>query len=123
MNFLLNMNIPRALGPLLEREGHRCRHVGDIGLGRAPDTEVVEAARRAEEVILTHDLDYGHLLAVSGEAKPSVVIFRLGNVSTESLFHRWLHVWGLVAQALSNGAIVVIQDDGVRIRPLPLERA
>ncbi len=23
MNFLLNMNIPRTLGPLLEREGYR----------------------------------------------------------------------------------------------------
>lgn len=122
MNFLLNMNIPRTLGPLLEREGHRCRHVGDIGLGRAPDTEIVKAARRAGEVILTHDLDYGYLLAVSGEAKPSVVIFRLGNVSAERLLRRLRDVLGVVTQALSDGAIVVIQEDGVRIRPLPLER-
>ncbi len=33
MNFLLDMNIPRTLGPLLEREGHRCRHVGRALIG------------------------------------------------------------------------------------------
>lgn len=34
-------------------------------------------AGRNSETILTHDLDYGHLLAFSGETAPSVIIFRL----------------------------------------------
>ncbi len=62
------------------------------------------------------------MLAASGEAKPSVVIFRLGDVNAERLFERLKDVLSVVAQALSDGAIVVIQEDGVRIRPLPLER-
>jgi hypothetical protein len=40
------------------------------------DTEIIKAAKSADEVIVTHDLDYGHLLAFSGEAAPSVIMFR-----------------------------------------------
>jgi len=85
MKFLLNMNVPRTLGQLLQARGHACRHVGDIGMGRASDAAIVEEARRNNENILTNDLDYGHLLAVSGQARPSVIIFRMGNVSAERM--------------------------------------
>lgn len=37
MKFLLNMNLPRALGEALEGVGHEIRHAGDIGLSRAED--------------------------------------------------------------------------------------
>ena len=79
MKFLLNMNLPRVLGKRLVAAGHLCRHVGDIGLGAASDVEIMVEAGRNHETILTHDLDYGHLLAFSGETAPSVIIFRLRN--------------------------------------------
>ena len=122
MKFLLNMNMPRTLGQLLEAHGHACRHAADIGLGRAPDTAIVEEARQTGEIILTHDLDYGHLLAISGHAKPSVVIFRMASVTAQRLFQRFAEVEALIAEALAQGAIVVVQDEGVRIRSLPLDR-
>ena len=40
-------------------------------MSRATDSEIVAEARRTGEVIITHDLDYGHLLAFSGEQAPS----------------------------------------------------
>jgi len=77
MNFLLNMNVHRDMAAPLKKRGHVCRHVGDIGLSRAKDVEIVAEAKRTGEVIITHDLDYGHLLAFSGEKAPSVIILRL----------------------------------------------
>jgi len=68
MRFLHNMNIPRELGRKLEAQGHSWRHVGNIGMFRANDVAIIEEARAKSEVIVTHDLDYGHLLAFSGEA-------------------------------------------------------
>lgn len=79
MKFLLNMNLPRVLGRRLVAAGHPCRHAGDIGLGGARDVEIMAEAGRNHEIILTHDLDYGHLLAFSGETAPSVIIFRRRN--------------------------------------------
>lgn len=120
MRWLLNMNIPRRLKPLLESAGHPCRHAGDIGLERADDWDILEEAARQGEVILTHDLDYGRLLAFTRAAKPSVVIIRLSHPYPQLILRRLLAAWPLIEPPLTNGAVVVIEDTTVRIRLLPL---
>jgi predicted nuclease of predicted toxin-antitoxin system len=120
MNFLLNMNMPRELGRRLNAVGHACRHVGDIGMSRASDTAIIEEAKRNKEVIVTHDLDYGHLLAFSGDPIPSVIIFRLRNTQLDSLFARIMSTWTEIEHPLEQGAIVVLEDAALRIRELPI---
>jgi predicted nuclease of predicted toxin-antitoxin system len=71
MKFLLNMNMPRSLAKRLQDKGYLCRHAGDIGLSYAEDWEIIEEARRQGEIILTHDLDYGRLLAFTRQSSPS----------------------------------------------------
>jgi predicted nuclease of predicted toxin-antitoxin system len=120
MKFLLNMNIPPQLGKRLMAEGHAYRHVRDIGMARADDREIVTEAKTHQEIILTHDLDYGTLLAFSGESKPSVVIFRLRYTHPDHLFRRMMSVWFDIQNPLSEGAIVVLEDATLRIRQLPI---
>lgn len=120
MKFLLNMNTPRELGRRLIAKGHECRHVGNIGMSQASDVEIMEEARANKEVIITHDLDYGHLLAFSGESKPSVIIFRLRNTHADNLFVRIINAWSEIEKPLFEGAIVVIEDSVIRIRKLPI---
>src|SRR3990172_89016 len=88
MNFLLNMNVHRDMAAPLEKRGHVCRHVADIGMSRATDVEIVAEAKRTGETIITHDLDYGHLLAFSGESAPSVIILRLRDLRTDEIMSR-----------------------------------
>jgi predicted nuclease of predicted toxin-antitoxin system len=116
------MNVPRQLGRQLTNQGHLCRHVGDIGMARAQDTAIIEEAKRNQEVIVTHDLDYSHLLAFSGESKPSVIIFRLRNTNPNNLFDRIMKIWPEIQQPLLNGSIVVVEDAVARIRNLPIRR-
>jgi predicted nuclease of predicted toxin-antitoxin system len=120
MKFLLNMNLPRDLGRNLESVGHECRHAGDIGMARASDAVIVKEAKTHQEVIITHDLDYGHLLAFSGEKAPSVIILRLKNSRPINLFSRLTAVWSLIEKPLFDGAIIVLEDFTVRIRELPI---
>ncbi|MFA0782546.1 DUF5615 family PIN-like protein [Fervidibacter sacchari] len=120
MKWLLNMNMPRSLKQLLESVGHQCRHTGEIGLERASDWVVLEEAAREGEVILTHDLDYGRLLAFSGASKPSVVVVRLSRPTPKNIFERLVAVWSTIEQPLIDGAIVVLEDATVRIRRLPI---
>lgn len=122
MRFLLNMNLPRELGKRLKAEGHVCRHVADIGMAQASDLEIVEEARENEEIIVTHDLDYGHLLAFSGEPAPSVIIFRLRNTHSDNLFFRMMGAWAEIEKPLIKGAIVALEDASLRIRKLPITR-
>ena len=120
MKFLLNMNLPRQLGKRLTEAGHSSRHVGDLGMACADDLEIVEEARRGGETILTHDLDYGHLLAFEGTHYPSVVIFRLRNTHPLRLFMRLMTAMTDVEGPLTKGAIVVFEEGRLRIRPLPI---
>ena len=121
MNFLLNMNVHRDMAAPLKKRGHVCRHIGDIGMSRAKDVEIVVEAKKAGEVIITHDLDYGHLLAFSGEKAPSVIILRLRNLRTDEVISRIDAVWKDIESPLMDGAIVSLSDKSLRIRNLPIE--
>ena len=120
MKFLLNMNMSRELGKLLVSQGHEYRHVGDIGLARAEDIDIVAEAKEKQEIILTHDLDYGNLLAFSGELVPSVIIFRLRNTQPKNMFIRLINTWPKIQLPLIKGAIVILEDATLRIRELPI---
>lgn len=120
MKLLLDMNLPRDLAPQLQQAGYECRRAADIGLAEAEDSEIIDAARRAGETILTHDLDYGELLAFSGTSHPSAVIFRMRDVSVDNLARQFLMALPRIETALREGAIVVIGDDAARVRRLPV---
>jgi len=120
MKLLLNMNVPRTLIMLLAAHGHVCRHAGDIGLAQASDVAVLEAARGSQEAIITHDLDYGHLLAFSGESAPSVVILRVRNTHPDHLLTTITRAWPEIAGSLNDGAVVILEDAAIRIRRLPI---
>jgi len=49
----------------------------DQQLMKLPDAEILQKARSENRIVLTFDLDFGDLLAASGENLPSVIIFRL----------------------------------------------
>jgi len=121
MNFLLNMNVHRDMAAPLMKRGHVYRHVGDIGMSRAKDVEIVAEAKRTGAVILTHDLDYGHLLAFSGEKAPSVIILRLRDLRLNEVLSRLDSVWKEIETPLTEGAIVSLSDKSLRIRTLPIE--
>jgi len=54
-------------------------HLREEGLQTLPDDEILVKARAEGRIVLTLDLDFGQLLAMSGESLPSVILFRLGN--------------------------------------------
>ncbi len=92
-----------------------------VAMARATDAEIVAEAKRTGEIILTHDLDYGHLLAFSGEEGSSVVILRLRDLRTEEVVSRLDAVWMEIESSLLEGAIVSLSDKSLRIRNLPIE--
>jgi predicted nuclease of predicted toxin-antitoxin system len=77
MKFLLDVGITPALGRLLEQDGHSYRYLPDFYSNRTSDESILEIARQNDEIIITHDLDFGTSLAFSGLNKPSVILFRI----------------------------------------------
>ncbi len=122
MKFLLNMNLPRALGRMLASAGHEWRHAGEIGMAHANDATIVAEAKSRGECVITHDLDYGQLLAFSGDSAPSVLIFRLRRADTKLMHERMTAAWGEIEEGLTSGAVVVIEEAATRIHRLPIAK-
>lgn len=81
MDVLLDMPVSRSLLSVLEAHGHRGVHAQEIGLDRAADREVLAVARYENRVVITADLDYPRLLALSAAEGPALILFRGGNYS------------------------------------------
>lgn len=121
MKFLADMGISPQTVAFLNRLGHSAVHLHDQGLGKMPDPEILSKARGEGYVLLTHDLDFGELLAASRADLPSVIIFRLRNMRPDRVNHTLREIIEKYSTALEKGAIITVTDGQVRIRQLPIE--
>ena len=120
MKFLADMGIsPRVISALRER-GHDALHLQEEGLGRLPDGEILAKALVEGRVLLTHDLDFGDLLAASRGKLPSVIIFRLKDMRAENVQVHLFSILDKQSTALENGVICSVTERKVRIRTLPI---
>lgn len=101
--------------------GHDVVHVRDIGLQSKPDPAVLAVALEQRRVLVTLDTDFGALLALSGARLPSVILFR-GEVTRRPEGQAMLLLANLdqITADLNMGAAVVLGDDRVRVRSLPI---
>lgn len=63
-------------------------HALDLALDRVPDTEIIARAVMDKRTIITADLDYPGLLALSRAHEPSLVLFRGGNWADTTVIER-----------------------------------
>lgn len=92
------------------------------GLYKLSDAEVLEKARVENRVLLTMDLDFGYLLAISKQKMPSVILFRLQNETSENVNQRLGEVLTHLADDLAGGWIIVsVGEKRMRVRRFPLE--
>ena len=71
--------------------------------------------------VLTHDMDFGMLLALTHAAEPSVIQARTVDVMPESLAPTIIAALRQYEDALQRGALIVIDTAKMRVRLLPLE--
>jgi predicted nuclease of predicted toxin-antitoxin system len=96
-------------------------HLYKQGLGRLSDPDILRKARDEGCVLLTHDLDFGELMAAGGANLPSVIILRLRDMRPEGVN---VHLRGVVTEyhdMLEKGVIASVSERGIRLRELPIE--
>lgn len=106
----------------LRRQGHETSHLREEGLQRLPDDEIFDKAISELRIVLTFDLDFAEITALSGLREVGVVIFRLANTRTGNVIQRLAVVLAGSSEALQKGAIVTVEDSRYRIRELPIRR-
>lgn len=122
MRFVLDMGLARRTAEFLREQGHDAIHLREQGLQRLSDERIVEKAIAERRVVLTHDLDFGRIVALSRGQLPSVITFRLTDMRAAEVNRRLEDVLSRFTTMLEEGALISVTDDAVRVRRLPVAR-
>lgn len=114
------MPLSPGLGHWLRGEGYDAVHAGEIGLHDAKDTVLLDLARREEQIIITADLDFPRLLALSKAAGPGLILFRGGDWSDADAITQAGRVIREIPSAKLCTGILTIEHYGIRWRSLPI---
>jgi len=117
---LVDMNLAPAWVETLSRAGFDSVHWSEVGDPRASDRDVMQWARTHGRVVLTHDLDFGALLAASGSKGPSVLQVRARDVSPARLGPIVCEALKQYSSHLERGVLVSLDETTLRARILPL---
>ena len=119
MQFLADMGVDMRVVEWLRNNGHDAKHLREEGLHRMPDGEIFTKAIRENRIIMTFDLDFGEIVALSKGKKTTVILFRLHNTRTSYLLRRLSAVLKDTTKALEEGAVVVVEESRHRVRCFP----
>jgi predicted nuclease of predicted toxin-antitoxin system len=121
MRLLLDENLSPRLAEFLRLAGYDVVHVRDIALTSAADEVVLSAAVSDRRVLVSADTDFGTLLASTGATLPSVVLLRRAS-TRRAAEQATLLIDNLpaVEDDLNAGAVVVLGEQVIRIRRLPI---
>ena len=121
MRWLVDNALSPVLAAALRQAGEDARHVREYNLQAAEDGVVFSRAAEEDRVVVSADTDFGTLLATRGHAKPSVVLFRRQSPRRpEDQARVLLRCLPSIREALEKGAVVVIEDNRLRVRSLPI---
>ena len=102
--------------------GFEAVHWSSVGPANASDRTIIAYAAEHGFVVLTHDLDFGAILAVTDSDGPSVVQIRADDIAPDAIAPMVVAGLRQMAAELGDGALLTIDAAGTRLRLLPLRR-
>jgi predicted nuclease of predicted toxin-antitoxin system len=122
MKLLIDMNLSPRWVDFLQLHAITAVHWSLIGDKAASDREIVAYAQVHGFIVVTNDLDFGHILAATGVSGPSVVQIRSDDLRPETVGKPVLAALLQMRQELADGALITIDPKRTRLRLLPLRR-
>lgn len=121
LSFLADMPVSGDTVAALRDLGYDVLHARDLGLFRADDEEILQEAVQQGRIVLTMDLDFGTLLAMSGTVCPGVIIFRLPFATPDQVTSLLLATLDELPEDQVLRHILIIEEHHIRSRPLPID--
>ena len=120
MKLLVDMNLSPRWIPFLTASQVEAVHWSSVGQAKAADTEIMAFAREHGYTVLTHDLDFSAILAVTHGTKPSVVQIRADELNPDVIGSQVVGALRQMSPQLQSGALVSVEPHRTKVRVLPL---
>lgn len=120
MKILVDMNLSPGWADYLTGNGIEAAHWSSCGHPDSPDSAIIAYAQERNFVVLTNDLDFGSILALTHYEKPSVIQIRSGVLSPARIGGRIIGAIKTLAPEIEQGALVTIDLNKTRLHLLPL---
>jgi predicted nuclease of predicted toxin-antitoxin system len=120
MKLLIDMNLSPNWVQYLADAGIEAVHWSAVGQPNAADAELMRFAAASGFTILTHDLDFGAILASSGIDNPSVVQIRADDLRPDVIGVSLIRALNQMSAELDAGALLTVDPTKVRLTLLPI---
>ena len=120
MRLLADVHISPRTVEYLSAVGHDVVAVHSVLPTDSPDRDIVRMAAVLDRAVLTQDLGFSGILALTRTTKPSLVSLRLSRPLVDNVNLRLRQVLPTLEDAVVGVIIATVEDERVRVRPLPL---
>ena len=120
MRLVLDQGVPHDAASLLRGLGYDCTHVGELGMSKAADEEIIALALERSAVVVTLDADFHAILAVSGAQGPSVIRMRLQGLDAAQVVEVVRKAFASFEVELECGALITVKALKTTCHRLPI---
>ena len=119
MRFLVDMCVDVRVAEWLRTQGHDAVHLRDQALQQLANGEIFRKAVSEKRTVLTFDLDFSEIAALTRGQQASLIVLRLQDARHQHVIERLSAVLADSASALEKGAVISVEEARHRIRYLP----
>jgi predicted nuclease of predicted toxin-antitoxin system len=120
VKLLADVHISPATVAFLNELGYDAIRVSDALSPSSTERLIIAHAFAEERTVLTQDLDFSALMALSGQQKPSIITLHVASSRVEHVNLLLEKVLPAITQDVAAGSLITIEEMGIRTRLLPL---